>query len=113
MLQSTSSRQDVVKGPNSSENKGTLGIFGPPRQDKEKPTPCADIPLQWPEYHGQEKTAGKAILKTTPAIFAPMTHVIHICAKFRAVPLNPIFRIRRPEPYFPGAGPFKTDRGRV
>jgi len=36
-----------------------------------------------------------------------------IYAKFRAVPLNPIFRPRAPEPYFSALGPFKRGRGRV
>jgi len=30
----------VVKRPHSSKNKGALAIFGPPRPDKDMPTPC-------------------------------------------------------------------------
>ena len=39
----------VAKGPNSQENKGKLGIFGPPRPNNNMPTPCPYILMQWTE----------------------------------------------------------------
>ena len=36
----------VAKGPNSQKNKGKLGIFGPPRPNKNMPTPCPYILMQ-------------------------------------------------------------------
>ena len=33
----------VAKGPNCPKNKGKLGIFGPPRPNKDMPTPCPYI----------------------------------------------------------------------
>ena len=41
--------KDVAKGQNCPKNKGKIGIFGPPRPNKNMPTPCPYILMQWTE----------------------------------------------------------------
>ena len=36
-----------LRGPLPQKNKGTLGIFRPPRPNKNTPTPCPHILMQW------------------------------------------------------------------
>ena len=39
----------VAKMPDCPKNKGKLGMFGPPGPNKNMPTPCPYIHMQWTE----------------------------------------------------------------